>query len=301
MELSKKIVGTVTSLLLIFSCQEKPHYPNNPPMDKTFCGVIDYVSTDFTKMGVFTDGIEGPAINSKGELFIVNFDKQGTIGKVDSSGQGTIYFRLPEGSIGNSIRFDEEDNMYVADYAGHNIYKVTQDLSLDTLVDHQGFNQPNDIALAINGNIYASDPNWSQNSGQLWLVKNRKAILQEDSMGTTNGIELSLDEKRLYVNESVQRNVWVYDVNEDGSLMNKKLFHQFEDFGMDGMKVDGKGNLYIARYGAGVIAVLSPQGKFIKEYSLQGQHPTNLVFSKDGRSIFVTMQKRMGVEKIRLD
>ena len=70
---------------------------------------------------------------------------------------------------------------------------------------------------------------------------------------------------------------------------------------MDGMKMDAKGNLHIARYAAGEIAVLSPEGKLIKSYPLQGQHPTNLVFSKDGKRIFVTMQKRKGVEVIEVE
>ncbi len=290
MELPQKIIGTLIVLCLFYSCKT--------PEKHTEQKVI--LSTDFTEMGVFTDGIEGPAINSKGELFIVNFEKQGTIGFVNQKGKCAVYLTLPKGSTGNSIRFDATDTMYVADYSGHVIYKIAPDKTIDTLVYHPGFTQPNDIALASNGNVYASDPKWADGTGQLWLVRNGKAILQEKNMGTTNGIELSLDEKKLYVNESVQRKVWEYSVGQDGVLSNKKLFHQFKDFGMDGMKMDNKGNLYIARYGAGVIAVLSPKGELKKEYKLKGQHPTNLVFSKDQKTVFVTMQKRKGVEKIAL-
>ena len=69
---------------------------------------------------------------------------------------------------------------------------------------------------------------------------------------------------------------------------------------MDGMKFDYQGNLYVARYGASSISVLSPSGTEIKEYKVQGENPTNLVFSKTGNTIFVTMQTRKGVEKINL-
>ena len=70
-------------------------------------------------------------------------------------------------------------------------------------------NQPNDIAFAPNGNIYASDPDWPNQKGQLWLITpDAKVSLLETNMGTTNGIAVSEDGKRLYVNESAQLKVW---------------------------------------------------------------------------------------------
>ena len=299
MELSKKIIGALVLLGLTTSCTTK-EVSSNTTLNSTTDNEVVLQHEDFTEMGIFTDGIEGPAIDSNGDLFIVNFSKQGVIGKVTKDGQAEVYLTLPQGSIGNSIQFDQQNNMYVADYIGHNIYKISPSKNIDTLIHHEKFTQPNDIAITTKGLIYASDPNWSNNTGQLWLIKNGVAILQEGSMGTTNGIVLSNDEKKLYVNESVQRRIWVYDVAEDGQISNKTLFHQFEEFGMDGMKFDGNDNLHIARYGAGMIAVLSPQGNQIKEYKLRGKNPTNLVFSKDGTTIFVTMQIRRGVEKIMI-
>lgn len=297
MELSQKVIGSLIGVALFWSCQtsvKTEQITENPVKKDTI------FSTDFTKMGEFTDGIEGPAIDSKGNLYVVNYQKQGTIGKVDANGEVELYLTLPEGSIGNSIQLDEADTMFVADYSGHTVYKISPSLAIDTLVHEFLFNQPNDIARATNGNIYASDPNWKESTGQLWLIKNGQAILQEKQMGTTNGIVLSLDEQKLFVNESVQRNVWVYAVNEDGGVSDKKLFYHFDNHGMDGMKIDKNGNLCIARYGAGVISVLSPEGELVNEYKLKGDFPTNLVFSKDQKSIFVTMQQRKGLERIDL-
>jgi sugar lactone lactonase YvrE len=63
------------------------------------------------------------------------------------------------------------------------------------------------------------------------------------------------------------------------------------------MRSDKAGNLYIARYGAGVIAVVSPQGELLRKVPLQGQHPTNVTFGgKDGKTLFVTMQQRGAIE-----
>jgi sugar lactone lactonase YvrE len=135
----------------------------------------------------------------------------------------------------------------------------------------------------------------------LWRIdKGGKAVLLADGMGTTNGIELSPDEKILYVNESVQRTIWAFDVDAKGNLANKRLFAQFDDFGFDGMKCDKNGNLYVARYGKGVIAILSPDGTVIREVDLKGKRCSNLVFGGvDGKTVFVTLQDRKGMEKFR--
>ena len=103
-----------------------------------------------------------------------------------------------------------------------------------------------------------------------------KGQLLETGMGTTNGIELSPDEKILYVNESVQRKIWKYDVDGAGNISNKTLFIEFPDFGMDGMHCDEKGNLFVARWGKGVIAIVSPEGKLLREVQLKGKQCSNL-------------------------
>ena len=118
-------------------------------------------------------------------------------------------------------------------------------------------------------------------------------------MGTTNGITLSPDEKTLYVNESVQRNIWAFDVDDNGNITNKRLFADVPDFGFDGMKCDREGNLYITRYGKGTILVLSPDGKVLREIALKGKKCSNLVFGgKSGKTIFVTLQDRKGMEVV---
>lgn len=137
--------------------------------------------------------------------------------------------------------------MLVADYTGHNILKIDMKTRIVSVLAHESnMNQPNDIALAPTGNIYASDPDWSGDSGQLWLITpSGEVSLLASNMGTTNGVEVSPDEKTLYVNESVQLKVWAYDIDEQGKITNKRLFHSFEGYGMDGMRCDIAGNLYI--------------------------------------------------------
>lgn len=260
-------------------------------------------STDFTEEGLFTSGIEGPAVNSKGLLYAVNFKREGTIGQVNSLGEISLFIELPNGSVGNGIRFDKEDNMYIADYVNHNVLfipKGSKDVSV--YAHHKDLNQPNDLAIAPNGILYASDPNWKESTGKLWKVSKEGFELLEENMGTTNGVEVSPDGKTLYVNESVQRKIWKYDIDSSGGVSQKTLFYSFEDHGMDGMRCDKNGNLYVCRYDAGQVVVLSPKAKHLRTIKLIGKKPTNIAFGgKDGRQCFVTMQGRGCIETFKAD
>ena len=89
-------------------------------------------------------------------------------------------------------------------------------------VHNASFNQPNDLAIMSNGILLASDPNWANSSGKLWCVgTDTGAVLIGDTLGTTNGIEVSQDYKHLYVNETAQRKIWKFDLNEKGEISNK--------------------------------------------------------------------------------
>lgn len=262
-----------------------------------------FISVDHTQENLFSRNIEGPAFDKKGNLYVVNYQKDGTIGLVKPDGSVELFVTLPDSSIANAIQFDSKGNMYLADWKGHNVLKVNMKTKAVSVYVHTNFNQPNDICINKKDQLFASDPNWKESTGKLWRIdKGGKAVILDDKMGTTNGIELSPDEKILYVNESVQRKIWAFDVDAKGNISNKRLFAEFTDFGFDGMKCDKQGNLYVTRYGKGVIAVLSPAGKLIREVPLKGKSCSNLVFGgKDGKTVFVTLQDRKGMEKFNVD
>ncbi|SHI47408.1 SMP-30/gluconolactonase/LRE family protein [Pseudozobellia thermophila] len=263
------------------------------------CGPQKATSSDFTPEWGFTKGIEGPAVDQDGKLYAVNYREEGTIGIVYENGESAVFTKLPGKSIGNGIRFDSAGHMYVADYVGHTVYRIEKGGKKAEVYAHNpDMSQPNDLAIAPNGTIYLSDPNWAEGTGRLWQVKaNKEIVLLEDHMGTTNGIEVSPDGKNLYVNESVQRNIWRYDIDPDGSLGNKTRFMTFEDFGLDGMRCDAKGNLYVTRYGKGTVLIVSPNKKIIKEVQLKGKKPSNITFGgKNGKTCFVTMADRGNLE-----
>ena len=263
-----------------------------------------YQAEDFTPEGGFTAGIEGPAVGPDGTLYAVNYAEEGTIGAVSPAGEARVFLRLPAGSIANGIRLGQDGSMYLADYTGHNILRLPPGEREVVVFAHDDrMHQPNDIAITDQDILFASDPNWADGTGQLWRIdREGRCHLLETGMGTTNGIEVSPDGQRLYVNESVQRRIWVYRLAADGSLSDKRLFHQFPDHGLDGMRCDVDGNLYVTRYGKGTVAKLSPEGVILNEISLKGQKPSNVAFGgPDGRQVYVTLADRGCVETFRVD
>jgi gluconolactonase len=247
---------------------------------------------------VFTGAIEGPCYIN-GLLYAVNFGRNGTIGVIDSNRAAMLFVNLPDSSIGNGIIFNKNGMFLVADYTKHNILMVDPATKKITVYAHNdSMNQPNDLAIMDNDIVFASDPNWTTSTGNLWRADTTgKFTLLESGMGTTNGVEVSPDNSRLYVNESIQRNVWVYDLDKSGNISNKRLFIKFDDFGLDGMRTDEKGNLYITRHGKGTVVVVSPEGKIIREIILKGKLASNVTFGgADGKTVYVTLQDRGRVE-----
>ena len=263
-----------------------------------------FVSQEFTPVNGFTSGIEGPACDAAGNLYAVNYERQHTIGKVTPAGEASVFVELPNGSVGNGIRFNSEGDMFIADYTNHNVLKVDMGTRHISVHAHEPrMNQPNDLAIGANDILYASDPNWAESTGQLWRIDpNGGVTLLEAEMGTTNGIEVSPDERTLYLNESTQRNIWAYDLSPEGEISNKRLLIKFPDFNMDGMRCDMAGNLYVTRHGKGTVAKVSPDGEVQLEIQLTGKLCTNIAFGgPDGRTCYVTLADRGNVETFRAD
>ena len=263
-----------------------------------------FQASALTPAGQFTGGIEGPACDAQGNIFCVKFGGEHTLGKTTPDGKAALFVDLPKTTKANGIRFGPDGMMHVADYTGHNVLRVNpQTKEITTFAHEATMNQPNDLCMAADGTMYASDPNWKEKTGQIWRVsRDGKITKVAEGLGTTNGIDLSPDGKVLYMNESIQRKVWAFDVKADGSLSGKRLVKEFPDFGFDGMRVDVDGNLYITRHDKGTVVKLSPKGEVLQEITLPGKKPSNLCFGgTDGCTVYVTEMEHGQLVQFRVD
>lgn len=154
------------------------------------------------------------------------------------------------------------------------------------------FSRPNDAIVARNGGVYFTDPGLTAQQAEA-LVKRQggkplaprlppavyyippggEPIRIEDTMIRPNGIQLSRDEKTLYVSDSNGIHVIAWDIQPDGVARNRRTFgtltgRSTRDNGLggvktfaDGMTIDNDGRLYVATGGG--IEVLSPQGRHL--------------------------------------
>jgi gluconolactonase len=260
-----------------------------------------FISHSIMPANSSTEGVEGPAVDIEGTLYWVNYEKEGTIGQMRPEGKPELFTILPKGSTGNGIRFDSKGDMFIADYTGHNILKEEMRTGKLSVFAHEPrMSQPNDIAIDSRDRIYASDPDWKNRSGKVWRIDTDGTVTLLDSLGTANGIEVSPDEKSLYVNASGK--VYKYDLSSDGNVSNRKVLVTFPDPGMDGMRCDIKGNIYLTRFGKGMVLIINPDGEITREIKLEGRRPTNISFGgPDGCTVYVTLQDRGNIESFRTD
>jgi signal peptidase len=284
----------------------------------------------------FTRHIEGPAVDAEGNLFVPNFGVDGTIGKLPTGATEFEGFTtldpppppLPANRrIGSGIRFDRQGRMYIADFNQHNVLVIEPGERKANPYLSPGppnrFNQPNDLAIAADGTLYASDPQRkpAPGTGRIWRIrrgpdgKGRGEVMtttRPGKMGTTNGLDLSPDGKTLYVSESSTRQVWSYRL--DGNrLADHKLVKQFEisdESDVDGLRTDVDGRIFLARPAAGKITIITiipgkagkPGRTLLREVATIGIGPTNLSFGgPDGKTVLVTQTDGMLVEAFRTD
>ncbi|MCG8602919.1 MAG: SMP-30/gluconolactonase/LRE family protein [Verrucomicrobiales bacterium] len=271
--------------------------PANSPADEL------WKVREYTPKNSFTRGVEGPACDREGNLYAVAFEEKRNIGIVTPDGKVSVFVTLPEGSAGNGIRFNRAGIMFVADYTGHNILRIDPESKEITVHAHEPtMHQPNDITIGPDETLYASDPDWKKGDGAIWRIEADGTVTQlADNKGTTNGIEVSPDGKTLFVAESKQQRVLAYDLDKSG-ISNERVLITFEEHGLDGIRCDIDGNLYITRHGAGQILKLSPEGKILQTIELPGSMPSNLCFGgTDGKTVYITEVENQQILTFRAD
>jgi gluconolactonase len=161
-------------------------------------------------------------------------------------------------------------------------------------VDGKHFNSPNDVTLHSRGHAYFTDPDWQIGerknetgvTGVYWRKPDGTVALIDGSLNKPNGIALSPDETKLYVNAFDGR-IGVYPLNDDGSAGPRQEFAQIAPE-PDGMGVDCAGNLYVSSHPAGKVHVLNPAGAEISVIEVAPK-TTNIAFGgADHKTIFIT-------------
>src|SRR3984957_16901281 len=152
------------------------------------------------------------------------------------------------------------------------------------------FGPPEDVPTAVAGKILYLAP-----GANVWVEVAR-------DLNYANGIGISPDQKTLYVSETVGNCILKFDVNRDGPLNNRSNFALLNLLtpnkanswwlGPDSVKIDAKGNLYVAKWFGGKILKISPDGKLIQRFeTAAGGGTTNVSFGPGEKDLYVTVVK----------
>jgi gluconolactonase len=167
----------------------------------------------------------------------------------------------------------------------------------------------NDIVVTTNGSAYATafgpygdTPVPTSVIGKILYLAagSQKWIEAAADLNYANGIGVSPDQKTLYVSQTVSNCMLKFTINDDGTLSHRSNFallnvltknkNNSPWLGPDSMKIDHKGNIYVAQWFGGKILKISPQGKLLHVFPIAaGDGTTNLAFGKDEKELYVTV------------
>jgi gluconolactonase len=169
----------------------------------------------------------------------------------------------------------------------------------------------NDIVATANGRAYATvfgpyadPPIPTLVIGRILYLAPRSEQWVEvaNDLNYANGIGVSPDQKTLYVSQTVSNCMLKFIIEPDGSLSHRSNFallnvltknkNESPWLGPDSMKVDGKGNVYVAQWFGGKILKLSPEGKLLHVFKIAaGDGTTNVAFGEGETDLYVTVVK----------
>jgi gluconolactonase len=133
--------------------------------------------------------------------------------------------------------------------------------------------------------------------------------LVADDVLLTNGLGFSPDGKLLYHSDSLRHVVYVYDVDKNGDVHNRRMFTETgEDF-PDGLAVDSKGNVWIATPQSGLVKGFSPVGAQIGSIRIPVPMVTSLCFGgMDLQDMYIVSgsegldtPQSAGIYRVRMD
>lgn len=256
-----------------------------PQATETVATLIPSVVEAGTKIEVIKSGFsgtEGPIALPDGSLIFTE-TQANRITKIDKDNQLSTFLESTNGS--NGLAFDAKGRLIsVQTTPGKTligvIYPKGQEATLTDNFDGKPYGRPNDLVVDKKGGVYFSEPGPNATPGQppttppltpavYYVPAGGKSIRIAEGIGRPNGIQLSPDEKTLYVNDTNGEYVLAFDINPDGTVKNKRNFAKYPSVtktpqggfvsGADGLAIDSQGRLYVVSTGG--VHVFSSTGQ----------------------------------------
>jgi gluconolactonase len=262
---------------------------------------VGQVGTGFT----FT---EGPIWHPV-EHYLLFSDMPADVRRRWDARQGVAEVKRPSNKC-NGMTYDADLNLIVCEHATSSLVRERPDGRREALATHyerQELNSPNDVCVRSDGSIYFSDPWYGRMPGfgverprQLGFQGvyrlppgglSPQLLVDRRLFDQPNGLCFSPDESLLYVNDTAQTLIRVFDVSRDGSLSNGRIFasgirSSLEAGVPDGMKCDERGNVWVTAPGG--LWVYAPNGDLLGKVRVP-EECANLAWGgADFKTLFIT-------------
>ena len=247
---------------------------------------IERVATGFR----FT---EGPAWSREGFLLFSDVPNDRIMRYVPGE-KPAIFRETSNGASGNC--YDAQGRLYSCESHTRRVVRMDKKGDVRVLADKwegKRLNAPNDIVVRKDGHVYFTDPAFGSQAdtreldfyGVYHITPKGELRLMAKPAGRPNGIALSANGRVLYVANSDEHNVRAYDVDHSGEAANERVVISGVDGVPDGLRLDEKGNIYVAANG---VAVYDAQGK--RSETLQiAETPANCAFGDaDLETLYIT-------------
>jgi len=235
---------------------------------------------------------EGPVWSPEGYLLFSDVPNSKILKFVP--GKGTEVARQESnGANGNAI--DSEGRLYTCENRTRRVIRMDKRGKVVVLAERwegKRLNAPNDIVVRRDGHVWFTDPAFGSQSdgreldfyGVYRLAARGKLEAIARWKTRPNGIAITPDQKTLYVANSDERTITAWDLDRGGAVSNERVVVRGIDGAPDGIKVDGKGNIWVA---CRVVAVYAPKGARIRVFEV-GETPANLAFGAGYTNAYVT-------------
>ncbi len=247
---------------------------------------------------------EGPLWHRR-DRYLLFSDMPGDHLRKWTPGGGVTTFRKPCAQS-NGLAWGRDGSLLVCEHATSRLTRTAPDGTTTVVASHyrgRELNSPNDVVVRSDGAIYFTDPTY----GRAEYYGNPRPteldfrgvyrvgpdgggpVLLASDFGQPNGLCFSLDERRLFVNDTERGHIRAFEVRPDGTLAGGAVWAETRGDGPgapDGMKIDSAGNVYCC--GPGGIHVFDPQGDCLGIIHTP-EVAANFCFGEDDfRTLFVT-------------
>ena len=241
------------------------------------------------------DSPEGPAFDREGNLYFVNW-LSSSIVKLTPEGSAAEFFNT--GGIPAGLAFHRDGSLYVADEGDdiHGVLRIADGEATILANAYEGtpLNGANDLVFDRDGVLYFSDP-WRSSlenpvGGFYRLFPDGTLERLDQGLAFPNGVAISPAGDAVYLAETYRNRILRYPLMPGGVVGSREEFASLPGgHGPDGMAFDEAGNLYVAHFGGGKVAIFGPSGEMTGAIPVPGANVTNVAFGgPDRRTVVIT-------------